>query len=381
MESLPHFGAHAAGAVALIKMRGDEMLQSETSLKLLYAVRSQMVPCCFPYVQAPTDDEVQIVSHLQQAKPLDDFHYMGSMVKLATIMTPLAGKANAVHNLGTITANIPYLRALANTLLDKERLSPTSPVLDLIERCESVDETLLFWLENMPEGWRYTTVDCGNNISKYPGKIDVYKDPWVARTWNSWRSARLYLQAIILRCIAWLSGTPVLGLNDDNTDPAWTATATRARKILQCMVDGICASVPSRGYDQTEEPGSPVIRCLQSYVLDSMRSTFETITNSSDSPTATAAVGGESEEHFQGIRGFLLIWPLIVARSALFMPESQKEWIMSKITQISQRSGVGQAIMSRIDGKNIHPLFDGTPMPGVKQTLPIKTVAEAWQPL
>lgn len=43
LEAQPHFGVHAEGAAALIKLRGDEMLQSETSLRLLYAVRSQMV--------------------------------------------------------------------------------------------------------------------------------------------------------------------------------------------------------------------------------------------------------------------------------------------------------------------------------------------------
>lgn len=42
-ETLPKWGLHTDGAIALIKMRGKEQLNNPQSLKLFTAVRTQMV--------------------------------------------------------------------------------------------------------------------------------------------------------------------------------------------------------------------------------------------------------------------------------------------------------------------------------------------------
>lgn len=42
-ETLPQWGLHTDGAVALIKMRGKEQLENDQSRRLFLAVRTQMV--------------------------------------------------------------------------------------------------------------------------------------------------------------------------------------------------------------------------------------------------------------------------------------------------------------------------------------------------
>lgn len=316
-----------------------------------------------------TDTAIQIVSHLHQSKPLDDFLQMDSIAKITTLETSLVGKAHPNHDLSTIVAYIPTLRSLANTLLEKTKLSPLVPlVFNLLERCQQVDATLLRWTNNIPETWKYTTVELTETISNCqghlpsrprPGRIDVYADVWIARTWNSYRTARLYVQAIILRCVAWLSEMPVAELTHRNTDPALRVTATRTRDTLQEMVDGVCASVPSHGFGQIDN-SDPLSLCLRSYALDSL-STFGSVVGPSDysqSDTSTVPSGSHESDGLHEIGGYLLLWPLLVARSTFFIPEGQKKWILSKVFEIAQHAGLNEAIMTRINRKPRHPLFE-----------------------
>ena len=226
-EASPKFGVHAEGAMALIKMRGEGMFEDKTSRKLLHAVRSQ-----------------NIVSHIHQSKPLKDFYDMNTINKITVANATLAVKANFAHELATISAYIPGLRSRTKALLTPTRLASSEPfVLELIERCTHIDAALERWKHNVLESWQYTTAKRTSQYT-YPKSIDHYADVWVARAWNSYRTARLYVEAINLRSIAWLSGTTVSALTDTTTFPTLRDTATHSRRILQEMADGICASVP-----------------------------------------------------------------------------------------------------------------------------------------
>lgn len=294
---------------------------------------------------------------------------MASIAKITRFDTPITEKSNAAHNLATVSAHIPKLRSLANRLLERARLPAcVAAVIELIQRCDRIDLALAFWSDNAPDAWKYTTaesMDMPDYVGQIPlvtcpGKIGVYRDVWVARTWNSYRTSRLYVQAIILRCVAWLSGTSVLELDDGNTDRGFTILAHRAKDVMQTMVDGICISVPSHtGYGQAHGP-SPADQCLRSHAVDSL-STSDSVESLSDyhyKATPKSCTGGRDAYCYHEIGGYLLLWPLLVAGSAVFIPEDQKKWITSRVLEIGEHSGLNQAIMARMNERPGQPLFE-----------------------
>ena len=339
-EASSRFGVHAEGAMALIKMRGEEMFQSKTSRKLLHAVRSQ-----------------NIVSHIHQSKPLQDFYDINTFDKINIANTTLAVKANSAHELATISAYIPGLRSRTKALLSQTRLASSDTLaLELIERCTNIDGALERWKDNVLTSWQYTTTKQENPSDAYPKTIDHYPDVWVARAWNSYRTARLYVQSIILRSIAWLSGSTVSALADTITPPTLRDTASHARHLLQDMADGICASVPCHmGPSLFRQDGSNLAAaCLRSYTINTLDKSLGSPTPNTSAPTP--AISSIKEMHEIG--GYLLFWPLIVAHSVILIPTAQKAWIRDRVQDIGKHTGLNQVIVAKIAEAPGHPLFD-----------------------
>lgn len=141
------------------------MLENETSMKLLYAVRAHT-----------------IVSHIHQARPMTDISKVGVMLKTCFLDRPIASKANTADHLAVLSVEIPNLRMLAEMSLKRPKIPSTVlPVLQLIKQCGRLDAAFSKWSVNVPEGWKYTTTSstCAKIPSETcPGQMHVYPDVW-----------------------------------------------------------------------------------------------------------------------------------------------------------------------------------------------------------
>ena len=235
---------------------------------------------------------------------------------------------NAAARLTSATINIADLRSCAKSAL----LLPRSPdsereVNDLLEYAISVDLLVAAWPESLDEDWKCTPADHFElppaSISReayiYEDRKDVYVDLWVESIWNAYRSARVKVQTIILRCINWLSKP---------FEQQWYWRAVYAKMITQEMVDDMCASVPyALG---TKTSGGPGDRDGIEYPYNGTQKASE------DHRRVAAALGG-----------WHLLEPMKTSLKTSCLREGQKEWVKAQMARIwriySLQGGEGNA--------------------------------------
>ena len=247
---------------------------------------------------------------------------------------PLPKQLNASDRLTHLNNRIPPLRALADKLLNQAKhVSNTSSVLDLMGHCRTIETALISWHGSLPETWKYSSVVyISPSIDKVyyqsfrtdHGSVDLYTDIWIARSWNSYRTTRIFVQIIRLACIIWLVGDTVLlpSLGHDSSEPCGISAYTGAKKVLQQMVDDICASVPFH----------------MGYLINSQKG------SSGKLPTA-ASTGDEGTFCADSLGIYFLFWPLFVARSVYTTPKIQKKWIDSVMLRAAEHCVFDEALI------------------------------------
>ena len=324
--------SHIDGAVSLLKLRGTELFPSDLSARLFLAVRTHMM-----------------IERMQQGKPLDAYFYSPTTGWQHEVNPALQNPAN---KLTQYTLLVPALRSRATSLLQQSRTQwNIYAVSMLLHEVRSVDIILSTWPASIPDSWQYTAISraCWStpqipteySYEIYPGTQDSYYDIWLASVWNTYRISRLFLNAITVRCITWLSQAFITSkpTHPPNEDPEYiNATVT-----IQNMADDICSSVPFfLGYDIRSLPPE-----LELEILDPIPS-YAALSGTCSSPSSPSA-----------IHAYFLLWPLFVCRSALTIPLSQRNFLRARMLAVAERFGIGQArmLVEVGDGEVGRPLF------------------------
>lgn len=220
-----------------------------------------------------------------------------------------------------------FLLRVAELRQEVNSVLPTSPrepyffqkVLDLMRRSQAMEQEYRQWEETLPEEWRVKTVAWVDNVpggdlmraEVCPGRVDMFKDLFVATVWNNARVCRLFISGLIVRCAAWIC-YPV----DYRTTPEY---ATCARVGVDMVVD-ILASIPYHLGWRLDENGTLIAGDL---------SGFDT---GADDITSPKALGG-----------FYCIWPLFCVISSDYATDNQRTWIRGRMNLIADVMGLNQA--------------------------------------
>jgi hypothetical protein len=196
-----------------------------------------------------------------------------------------------------------------------------SEVSHLRLKANSIDAELVEWAGSLPKHWMYKQMafveeDSGEELktaSSYPGRIDTYQDLSIAGIWNSYRVFRTSMLGVIVRCTAWLT----------SPQPYQRAPEVlRASQLVSQLVDEICASVPF-------------------HLGQSMSK------SKNKSPDPTGNLPRETEGYHncgpRALGGFFLLWPLTTAATCDSTSLRQRDWILGRLSFISENMGVLQA--------------------------------------
>ncbi|KAL9116949.1 MAG: hypothetical protein Q9187_006519 [Circinaria calcarea] len=307
--SLSNWAKHNDGAVALIEARGESIFESPVSEQLFYATRSQMV-----------------INHISRCEPMEQSLYLTGGWNIPFERH----KDNAANGLAALAMKLPSVRAAALRVFGLPINAETAgEVLRLMKEVKLVDEEIAAWEAGIPESWNYNTcastftmidLDHPETTEIYPGPVQCYCNVWVADIWNKYRTYRIFAQAIVLNCIEWLIPT------------AWGHVNTfqyhSSTRILQQMVDDVCASIPFH-------LGIPSSTSAEISFFVHSRKDFDALFNPSDP--------FKRQRGFQALGGYFLVWPLFVAASVSCIPEIQKRWIRGRMTYIGARYGFNQS--------------------------------------
>ncbi|KAI9813256.1 MAG: hypothetical protein M1827_004198 [Pycnora praestabilis] len=189
---------------------------------------------------------------------------------------------------------------------------------EIIQAGLALDERLEFWPDQLPEDYRYTSIqtpNCAseNTLGPHPKlSCHLYSSSPMAPLWNLHRITRILLLANLVKCISMLAGD---GAQQMAPTELIDYSAQAVNKI-QSLADDICASVP---YLLGEIDQDGMLR----------------------HPRHTKAIGG-----------FYLLFPL---RSMLFVKvihPVKKAWIRKRLAYIKNTFGIQEALM---DERHLQP--------------------------
>ncbi|KAM0205960.1 hypothetical protein ACHAPQ_001858 [Fusarium lateritium] len=287
------WGSHIEGAIQLVKAREKKQIRTRTGLALFVATRTQMIIHTLTTGTPPAMGvEWWITDSVK--------NHFGAECQRLNIRTA-------------------ELRAESNRLMTTLGRSPENIelLLDIIRRCQTLDQQHVTWANGLPEYFQYKSVAWEDNVPSgnyalaevFPGRIDAYQDLWVVSVWNLMRCSRIILASLIVRCAAWVCA-PV----DYRTTPEY---ATAARTCVDTITD-IISSVPYQlGWFSTR------------------RDLLERANLS--------AFGCGEEDALKGLPGYFLTWPLTCVQGQDYTTDAQRAWVKGRLQFIGNHLGVRYA--------------------------------------
>ena len=315
--------AHAHGAVAVMKHRGDDNFKSEVSNGLFVAVRTQMVRIpnarlCMLVVDL--DDHFltrfQVERSFQSAETFDQRAYAWIQNSLQPV--------NTADRLTMVTMSVVNLRNLAKQIKDTSNdLSNDIANDELLNKALEIDQKLSDWKLSVPQEWASApAVDTSpaalRKFQAYGDRMDIYYDVWVAGTWNSYRSSRILVNLVVLMCIDRLAAT------GSSTPPVDRPSVL---SYLQTLVDDICASLPYHLGDKKRRGEFHL-------------ATYPTVDRK---PTCRGHLRSAAS-----LGGWFLMTPLVACLEVTSLPKRQKLWIIEQFERIITLYGLPRAIGSPV---------------------------------
>lgn len=304
-----NWGSHTEGAIQLVKARGKKQLKTKIGIQLFIAVRTQMI------IHSLTSGTTPIMGAEWW---IDDAVRDGTAAKCHRLMI----------RTGELRAEVTrMMNGMARTPANIEVM------LDMIRKVQAADREVVSWMRNVPDDWRFVTVAWeedhvpGGDYARaevFPGRIDMYRDFYIASVWNTSRTARLILASLVVRCAAWVC-SPV----DYRTTPEY---ATAARTCVDTITD-VIASVP---YHLGWHLG-------KKHILEQQHKKAHLANGGAGA--AFFACGDES--HVKSLAGYFLTWPLICLISQDYTTDAQRAWIRGRLAYIGDELGVKYAHILR----------------------------------
>lgn len=232
-----------------------------------------------------------------------------------------AAKDRAASICQLITLKVGEVKKEVNGLMITLQRDPINidTILKVIKKCQARDQELVHWSKNLPSHFRCRPVTWIDDISDeeynksevYPGRVDAFKDIWVASVWNTMRCSRLVLISIILRCSAWTCA-PL----DYRATPEYTIYSRISRDIITDLV----SSIP--------------------YQLGWFSKRKHMLKNAD---LTTYACGKDDAP--KGLSGYFVTWPLSCIMTQDYTTQNQRLWARGRLTFVSDCLGVRYARM------------------------------------
>ncbi|KXS99438.1 hypothetical protein AC578_8148 [Pseudocercospora eumusae] len=172
-------------------------------------------------------------------------------------------------------------------------------ILAIVGKASMLDRQLDQWTAELPSDWLPHTEHASQSIEEPEHAAEFYDTIFFSKLFNAYRCARLHLHETVLSALDMLPA-PL-------TKSSHESSALHSRKILNLMMDGICASIP--------------------YHLHRVDSTGKPTT-----PDARGIIGAHA-----------LVWPLSVVLRHANVESWHRKVALQTLQHIAAKSGLGKA--------------------------------------
>ena len=288
---------HVKGALELIKIRGNQQVDTHLGLQLLKQASGRAVVSAIR-------DKVEIPAHI---------------ISLIT-----AGFQYAIQDDPTWSFTIVHLRF--TNLLAAINASKLSGPDVIITAAMDVDRELVAWSGALPPSWQYEVVFAKQiqSESTYEGYYHLYRTHKVAETMNAWRMSRIQVNRIIVEQVL-RQNTMSIRVQEN------AALMCEAQSNIRHMASEICATVP-----QYVE--------LPDRVSGSGSTTQQAPLSPYDNPEQND--GSYRSGFTHTTQSYGIIWPLMVVASCPTPDSTRPAWIFNRLQYIGRHMKNPQAILA-----------------------------------
>jgi hypothetical protein len=290
-KMLAGWTAHVSGVAAMLIYRSKQSLTQPFTSKLYHFARRSIV---LYHIQSCTSI-APLFSGIEGTSPPDE---------------------NDEDRLFSLMAILPEIQHSLKCLLIGPTVGHGADVQDFLSNANALDSRLQDWENNLPPTWAFNTAQnlqslrCTEPGGRYvPDKLHKYQDMYTARLWNLYRVSRVILYSIIIHFLI------SIAVNTSSIQPDIELDAVQA-KIL-AFVNDICASVM---FLSGKDLSKMRLSDLDHSSANAGKDQLETYTNQSQDRNGR----------------YSLLWPLYVASSVTFAPESQRRWMRQQILSIGE---------------------------------------------
>jgi hypothetical protein len=191
----------------------------------------------------------------------------------------------------------------------------TVQVIELLHKAKTLEREYREWFNSLPTSFSSSLawVDYGvedtdlSTVMSYPGKVETYKELYVAYLYNIARSSQILIWYTILRCVAWLFGD-----KDYKISPEYNEASRQCRELIK----GIISSMPYFFIWDSGDIADGIQERLQAHCEN-------------------ASMKGSSAT--------FLMWPLYIVANSDFATASQRIFARGKLTFVAHHVGINQA--------------------------------------
>lgn len=280
---------HAFGAVSLIKARGNAVFDDPVASRIFMVQRHYMRQ-----------------GSSERGMPLDPFFEQSVSESVRVPDSPEVRLSPLIKGLFDLRRRT---MAALRCPEDKGTLAVR------LNECQWTDECLVNWAANVSPSYLYESTDSPVDLEDLDFNLQEhrYQDSYSHRLWNSYRSGRIFCNALAYRChMAMAEGSEEI---------------QDCLQNMQIVADEICSSIPNEMRSPSESRPSSPLRTLQS---------------------------GE-----QAVLAYFLLWPLYIARGILTLPESQRSWIRKRMVSVAEKYQIRRlmSLVETADKDERRPLF------------------------
>ena len=293
---------HVKGAMALIRLRGRQQMQSQLGLQLLnQATASVAISFHRSKSEVPPELVTLVTSGLLHA-PKDDPSWSFRLISMRS----------------------------ANLRAAIEKGSLCDPDV-IIAAALELDHEFVAWSRTLPPSWQYEShfVDQANSNLVYEECYHLYPVYGMAQGLNAWRVSRMVLNELVWEQVFRHHASPFPCSQD------YTTLMSQVGSTLTTLCSDICASVPQYVELPTVQSVSVSVCRMQSPPSDKT-------SDASSIPVAKSSGSGFTHS----ARSYGIIMPLVAVANCVIPNKHRRAWVIDRLQYISTHMKNPQASLA-----------------------------------
>ena len=293
---------HVKGAMALIRLRGRQQMQSQLGLHLVNQASASIAVSSHRSKTEVPPELVTLVAQGLQHAPEDDPSWSFRLISMRS----------------------------ANLRAAIEKGSLCDPAV-IIAAALELDHDFVAWSRTLPPSWQYEThcVDPAMSNLVYEAYYHLYPFYRVAQGLNAWRVSRMMLNELVWEQVFRHHASPFLSSLD------YTTLISQVEPTITTLCSEICASVPQ----YVELPTVPSVS------VSVCRMPSPPSNNTSDaSSVPVAESSGSGFTH--SARSYGIIMPLMAVANCVIPNKPRRAWVIDRLQYISTHMKNPQASLA-----------------------------------